>query len=281
MFTNGDARLRHLPPIHSPPPPKRYKSESTSASDAGHSRYYSHSLAGSDRVRSRQPSSAMDLYTLIDRDPVDKDPRRNARFASNGSVATQASHASNASQVSRSSPIILSDHKYATPCSIVYSMTDLFSQDTREIPASQRERPVIPWLPERNLPSPVRRGRTGPSRHIPQIVHRCTGRGWLALCTTPHRVQDSRPGLWNGYLEHRDCEQIPEFLRSRRRPCANTTDQCPEELRFLRPVRLRSALDHGRGFMGYHPHADGMWECRKLAKSLPTGLPASPAGRLV
>ncbi|KAJ6191207.1 hypothetical protein N7519_001228 [Penicillium mononematosum] len=53
----------------------------------------------------------MDLYTLIDRDPVDKDPRRNARFTSNGSVATQASHASNASQISRSSPIIISDRK--------------------------------------------------------------------------------------------------------------------------------------------------------------------------
>ncbi|KAJ5488180.1 hypothetical protein N7453_011634 [Penicillium expansum] len=111
LFTNGDSRMRHLPPINSPPPPKRYKSESTPASDAGHSRYYSHSVAGSDRVRSRQPSSAMDLYTLIDRDPVDKDPRRNARFTSNGSVATQASHTSNASQVSRSSPIIISDRK--------------------------------------------------------------------------------------------------------------------------------------------------------------------------
>ncbi|KAJ5879837.1 hypothetical protein N7455_003302 [Penicillium solitum] len=110
MFTNGDSRMRHLPPINSPPPPKRYKSESTPASDAGHSRYYSHSIA-SDRVRSRQPSSAMDLYTLIDRDPVDKDPRRNARFTSNGSVATQASHTSNTSQVSRSSPIIMSDRK--------------------------------------------------------------------------------------------------------------------------------------------------------------------------
>ncbi|CAG8889317.1 unnamed protein product [Penicillium nalgiovense] len=114
MFTNGDSRLRHLPPINSPPPPKRYKSESTPGSDAGHSRYYSHSVAASDRTRSRQPSSAMDLYTLIDRDPVDKDPRRNARFTSNGSVATQASHASNASQISRSSPIIISDRKYVT-----------------------------------------------------------------------------------------------------------------------------------------------------------------------
>lgn len=114
MFTNGDSRMRHLPPITSPPPPKRYKSESIPASDAGHSRYYSHSVAASDRVRSRQPSSAMDLYTLIDRDPVDKDPRRNARFTSNGSVATQASHTSNTSQASRSSPIIISDPKYVT-----------------------------------------------------------------------------------------------------------------------------------------------------------------------
>ncbi|KAJ5774734.1 hypothetical protein N7457_009630 [Penicillium paradoxum] len=111
MFSNGDAGLRHLPPIGSPPPPKRYKSESTPVSDAGHSRYYSHSVALSDRPRSRQPSSAMDLYTLIDRDPVDKDPRRNARFTSNGSVATQASQVSNTSQASRSSPIIISDRK--------------------------------------------------------------------------------------------------------------------------------------------------------------------------
>lgn len=110
--TNGDARMRHLPPITSPPPPKRYKSESTVVSDGGRSRYYSHSVAMSDRPKPRQPSSAMDLYTLIDRDPVDKDPRRNARFTSNGSVATQASQVSNTSQVSRSSPIIISDHKY-------------------------------------------------------------------------------------------------------------------------------------------------------------------------
>ncbi|KAJ5458421.1 hypothetical protein N7475_009809 [Penicillium sp. IBT 31633x] len=109
--TNGDARMRHLPPITSPPPPKRYKSESTVVSDGGRSRYYSHSVAMSDRPKPRQPSSAMDLYTLIDRDPVDKDPRRNARFTSNGSVATQASQVSNTSQVSRSSPIIISDHK--------------------------------------------------------------------------------------------------------------------------------------------------------------------------
>ncbi|KAJ5162570.1 uncharacterized protein N7500_004400 [Penicillium coprophilum] len=108
MF-NGDTKLRHLPPITSPPPPKRYKSESTPTSDS-HSRYYSHSVA-SDRVRSRQPSSAMDLHTLIDRDPVDKDPRRNGRFTSNGSVATQTSHTSNTSQISRSSPIIMSDRK--------------------------------------------------------------------------------------------------------------------------------------------------------------------------
>ncbi|KAJ5551757.1 hypothetical protein N7535_000300 [Penicillium sp. DV-2018c] len=103
MFTNGDARLRHLPPISSPPPPKRYKSESTTASDGGRNRYYSHSIAPSDRTRSRQPSSAMDLYTLIDRDPNDKDPRRNARFTSNGSVATQAS--------TRASPVIIHDRK--------------------------------------------------------------------------------------------------------------------------------------------------------------------------
>jgi hypothetical protein len=37
------------------------------------------------------------------------------------------------------------------------------------------------WTPgeERNLPAPMRRGRTGPSRHIPQTVHGGTGRGWI------------------------------------------------------------------------------------------------------
>ncbi|CAG8923946.1 unnamed protein product [Penicillium salamii] len=110
MYTNGDHRLRHLPPMPSPPPPKRYKSESNPPSEVG-SRYYSHSVGASERARSRQPSTAMDLCTMIDRDPVDTDPRRNARFMSNGSVATQASVVSNASQISRSSPIIYSDQK--------------------------------------------------------------------------------------------------------------------------------------------------------------------------
>lgn len=110
MYTNGDHRLRHLPPMPSPPPPKRYKSESNPPSEVG-SRYYSHSVGASERARSRQPSTAMDLCTMIDRDPVDTDPRRNARFMSNGSVATQASVVSNASQLSRSSPIIYSDQK--------------------------------------------------------------------------------------------------------------------------------------------------------------------------
>ncbi|KAJ5361777.1 hypothetical protein N7541_002621 [Penicillium brevicompactum] len=115
MYTNGDRdsrdnHLRHLPPMPSPPPAKRYKSESNPPSEVG-SRYYSHSVGASDRGRSRQPSNAMDLCTLIDRDPVDTDPRRNARFMSNGSVATQASMVSNASHLSRSSPIISNDKK--------------------------------------------------------------------------------------------------------------------------------------------------------------------------
>lgn len=141
MYTNGDHRLRHLPPmLPSPPPPKRQKSESTPASDAGHSRYYSHSVGASEQARSRQPSTAMDLYTLIDRDPVDKDPRRNARFTSSGSVATQASQVSNTSQVSRSSPVIFSDHKYVFPRTRLCIMTDsrLNIGSPKNTPATRR-----------------------------------------------------------------------------------------------------------------------------------------------
>ncbi|KAJ5331680.1 Secondary metabolism regulator laeA [Penicillium atrosanguineum] len=97
----------------SPPPPKRYKSESTGASDAVHSRYYSHaqSVPMSERARSRQTSTAMDIYAITDRDPAERDHRGPmGRFTSNGSVA---SHSSQLSHASRSSPpVIISNRKY-------------------------------------------------------------------------------------------------------------------------------------------------------------------------
>ncbi|KAJ5096733.1 Secondary metabolism regulator laeA [Penicillium angulare] len=105
-----DDRLRHLPPmIASPPPPKRYKSD-TPASESGRSRYYSHSqsVPSSERARSRQTSTAMDIYTITDRDPSERDPRRTGRFTSNGSVASQASHISH---ISRSPPVIINNRK--------------------------------------------------------------------------------------------------------------------------------------------------------------------------
>ncbi|CAI7636551.1 unnamed protein product [Penicillium pancosmium] len=89
----------------SPPPAKRYKSESTPASDAGRSRYYhSQSVPTSERARSRQTSTAMDIYMITDRDPAERDRRVAGRFTSNGSVA---SHSSQVSQASRPSPPML------------------------------------------------------------------------------------------------------------------------------------------------------------------------------
>lgn len=107
---------RRLPPMASPPPPKRYKSESTPASDAGRARYYSHSqsVPTSERARSRQTSTAMDIYVITDRDPAERDRRGPmGRFTSNGSVA---SHSSQISHASRSSPpVIISNRKYVSP----------------------------------------------------------------------------------------------------------------------------------------------------------------------
>lgn len=103
----------------SPPPPKRYKSESTPASDAGRSRYYhSESLPASERARSRQTSTAMDIYVITDRDPAERDQnrdrdRRIGRFTSNGSVASRSSQLSHASH--SSPPVIVSNRKYAAP----------------------------------------------------------------------------------------------------------------------------------------------------------------------
>ncbi|KAJ5753243.1 Secondary metabolism regulator laeA [Penicillium odoratum] len=109
-----DHRLRHLPPMAiSPPPPKRYKSESTPASDAGRQRYYhSQSVSTSERARSRQTSTAMDIYVITDRDPSERDhdkDRRTGRFTSNGSVASHASLMSHASRPSP--PVIISNRK--------------------------------------------------------------------------------------------------------------------------------------------------------------------------
>ncbi|KAK5797659.1 hypothetical protein VI817_003950 [Penicillium citrinum] len=95
----------------SPPPSKRYKSESTPASDAGRSRYYhSQSVPSSERARSRQTSTAMDIYMITDRDPSERDRRYAGRFTSNGSVASHASQVSHASRPSP--PMLVSNRKY-------------------------------------------------------------------------------------------------------------------------------------------------------------------------
>ncbi|KAJ5987604.1 Secondary metabolism regulator laeA [Penicillium sp. IBT 35674x] len=111
-----DNRLRHLPPMaSSPPPPKRYKSESTPASDAGRSRYYhSQSVSTSERASSRQTSTAMDIYVITDRDPSERDRDRDkdlrvGRFTSNGSVASHSSLISHASRPSP--PVIINNRK--------------------------------------------------------------------------------------------------------------------------------------------------------------------------
>ena len=113
---------RRLPPLMtSPPPAKRYKSESTPGSETGRSRYYhsqsvpsseryhSQSVPTSERGRSRQTSTAMDIYVITDRDPAERD-RRIGRFTSNGSVASHTSQISHASH--SSPPVIISNHKY-------------------------------------------------------------------------------------------------------------------------------------------------------------------------
>jgi hypothetical protein len=158
MLTDEQSGRNRLPPmLTSPPPPKRHKSESTPASDAGRSsryyhsgsvpsseryhsssipvsdrygsssippseryasssipasdRYHGSSVPASERARSRQTSTAMDIYMITDRNPSDKDgDRRVGRFLSNGSVASQTSQASRAS--GSSPPIIISNRKY-------------------------------------------------------------------------------------------------------------------------------------------------------------------------
>lgn len=161
---------RRLPPIStiSPPPPKRQKSESTPLSDSGRSRYYhSASVTASDRAVSRHASAAMDIYSITDRDPSERDRerdrewerqrererqrqrererelkerernreiqrdidnRRAARFASNGSVM---SHSSALSRGSHSSPpIVLGERKqteYTNPVEYVPALLDLSS----------------------------------------------------------------------------------------------------------------------------------------------------------
>lgn len=123
----------------SPPPPKRYKSESTStpASDAGRSRYYhSESLPASERARSRQTSTAMDIYVITDRDPAERDHRPIGRFTSNGSVASRSSQLSRASQASP--PVIVSNRKYAAPgppAELLMANDPFQLQDPRETPA--------------------------------------------------------------------------------------------------------------------------------------------------
>lgn len=110
MLSDGHSTRRLLPPMASPPPPKRYKSDSIPAGDAGRSRYYhSQSVASSERAQSRQTSTAMDIYAITDRDPAERD-RRAGRFTSNGSVASQSSQISHASR--SSPPVLLANGKY-------------------------------------------------------------------------------------------------------------------------------------------------------------------------
>lgn len=101
------------------PPSERYQSSSippnerlySSAIPANHR--YTPSVPASDRARSRQTSTAMDIYMITDRNPSDKDgDRRDGRFLSNGSVASQASQASRASD--SSPPVIISNRKYVS-----------------------------------------------------------------------------------------------------------------------------------------------------------------------
>jgi hypothetical protein len=161
MLTDEQSGRNRLPPmLTSPPPPKRHKSESTPASEAGRSsryyhsgsvpsseryhsssipasdrygsssippseryqsssipasdRYHGSSVPASERARSRQTSTAMDIYMITDRNPSDKDgDRRVGRFLSNGSVASQTSQASRAS--GSSPPVIVSNRKYVSP----------------------------------------------------------------------------------------------------------------------------------------------------------------------
>ncbi|KAJ5819316.1 Secondary metabolism regulator laeA [Penicillium riverlandense] len=94
MPTNGEGKHRLLPPMDSPPP-KRYKSESLPSSDAGRSRYHlSQSAQPSERGRSRQTSTAMDIYSITNKDPVERERRDNRWYSSNGSVASHPSQPS-------------------------------------------------------------------------------------------------------------------------------------------------------------------------------------------
>lgn len=97
MPANGEGKHRLLPPMDSPPP-KRYKSESLPSSDAGRSRYYlSQSAQPSERGRSRQTSTAMDIYSITNKDPVERERRDNRWYSSNGSVASHPSQPSSRS----------------------------------------------------------------------------------------------------------------------------------------------------------------------------------------
>lgn len=136
--TDDDNKLRHLPPMPpQPPPAKRYKSDTPDSShrhpsytpdfNTRHASYTPdfntrHPSYTSDSASHRKIShtpdsdrrygpgmrqgSAMDLYTMIDRDPVNTDPRRSARLPSTDSIATEASLSSNPSQLMRNSMVI-------------------------------------------------------------------------------------------------------------------------------------------------------------------------------
>lgn len=170
MPPDGFSSRPLLPPMASPPPPKRHKSESTPASDVGRSRYYhSQSVPSSERAQSRQTSTAMDIYVITDRDPAERD-RRYGRFTSNGSVA---SHSSQVSHASRSSPpMIISNRKYvlnAHAASLSFllflasrmlsgcSVTDNIprSQNPREVSATYREWAPVPRVSQRHLHASV------------------------------------------------------------------------------------------------------------------------------
>ncbi|KAJ5491259.1 Secondary metabolism regulator laeA [Penicillium diatomitis] len=121
------------------PSSERYYSSSIPATDRfqpssipPHDRHPSASIPATDRYqcspvpageRSRQTSTAMDIYTITDRNPADKDgDRRTGRFLSNGSVASQRSQASRAS--GSSPPVIITNRKYVVLPSFPSSQTN-------------------------------------------------------------------------------------------------------------------------------------------------------------
>lgn len=136
--TDDDNKLRHLPPMPpQAPPAKRYKSDTpdfnyrhpsytpdfttrhasyTPDLNTRHPSYTPESSSHRkvsctpDSERRYGPGmrqgSAMDLYTMIDRNPVNTDPRRSVRLPSTDSIATDASLSSNPSQLMRNSMVI-------------------------------------------------------------------------------------------------------------------------------------------------------------------------------